>query len=74
MKGEAFQNICPARTARQAEIGKTDLKHDCVGARDQSLLSISQLRGEERTAVLSGFVYETSSPRDPLTSPREAVG
>ena len=25
---------CPARTAWQAEIGKADLKHDCVGARD----------------------------------------
>ena len=34
LKGEAFRDSCPARAAWQAEIGKADLKQDCVGARD----------------------------------------
>ncbi len=54
LKGEAFRILCPTRTADKGS---------------QLPLSIPTLMGEERTAVLSGFVYETSSPRDPLTFP-----
>ncbi len=49
-----FQDGCPARTA---------------GKGSQLPLPIPPLMGEDGTAVPSGFVYETSSPRDPLTIP-----